>query len=134
MFEAQNLTVYNIKMVQNCINEYMVIYLNKPNDVINAQRPSSAKCFTHEIFWSLDVNGAATDASAWMKCYQVLDFFLLMKIPSMPYLWQWYSDMCCLKKKQIISILFIARLWLRLTNITFRAPQSFAPSPHIATI
>lgn len=58
-------TVYNIRIVQNCINEYIVMYLNNPNEVTNAQRPSSAKCFTHEIFWSFDVNGAATDASAW---------------------------------------------------------------------
>lgn len=48
----------------NCINEYIIMYLNKPNDVTKAQRPSSAKCLMHVIFSSLDVNGAATDASA----------------------------------------------------------------------
>lgn len=40
------------------------MYLNRPNDVTNAQRPSNAKCLMHDIFSSLDVNGAATDASA----------------------------------------------------------------------
>lgn len=41
------------------------MYLNRPNDVTKAQRPSSAKCFMHVIFSSFDVNGAATDASAY---------------------------------------------------------------------
>lgn len=42
------------------------MYLNRPNDVTNAQRPSSAKCFMQVIFSSFDVNGAATDASAYL--------------------------------------------------------------------
>lgn len=40
------------------------MYLNKPNDVTRAQRPSSAKYLTQVMFCSLDVNGAATEASA----------------------------------------------------------------------
>lgn len=47
------------------MSEYMVMYLNKPNDVTRAHRPSRAKYFTQLIFCSLDVNGAATEASAW---------------------------------------------------------------------
>lgn len=44
------------------------MYLNRPNDVTKAQRPSSAKCFMQVIFSSYDVNGAATDASAYFIC------------------------------------------------------------------
>lgn len=47
------------------MNEYIIMYLKRPNDVTSAQRPSSAKCLMHDIFSSLDVNGAATDASAY---------------------------------------------------------------------
>lgn len=46
------------------MSEYIVMYLNRPNDVTRAHRPSSAKCLTQLMFCSLDVNGAATDASA----------------------------------------------------------------------
>lgn len=57
-------TEYKINIVQNCMREYIVMYLNKPNDVTRAQRPSSAKYLTQVMFCSLDVNGAATEASA----------------------------------------------------------------------
>lgn len=52
-------------MLMNWIKEYMIIYLNSPNDVTKAQRPSKAKCLMQLIFSSVDVNGAATDASAF---------------------------------------------------------------------
>lgn len=45
-----DLTVYSNKMVQNWIKEYIVMYLNKPNEVTSAHRPSRIKCLTHEIF------------------------------------------------------------------------------------
>lgn len=60
-------TVYKMRIPMNCINEYIIMYLNKPNDVTKAQRPSRIKCLMQLIFSSLDVNGAATDASAWNR-------------------------------------------------------------------
>lgn len=57
--------MYKMRIPINWINEYIIMYLNKPNDVTKAQRPSSIRCLMQLIFSSLDVNGAATDASAW---------------------------------------------------------------------
>lgn len=56
----------------NWISEYIIMYLNRPNEVTKAQRPSSAKCFMQVIFSSFDVNGAATDASAYLFVILVL--------------------------------------------------------------
>lgn len=64
-FLVFQLTVYKMIMQINSISEYIIMYLNRPNDVTKAQRPSSAKCFMQVIFSSFDVNGAATDASAY---------------------------------------------------------------------
>lgn len=46
------------------------MYLKRPKEVTNAQRPSSAKYFTQVIFCSFDVNGAATDASAYKNKFK----------------------------------------------------------------
>lgn len=60
------------------MNEYMIIYLNNPNEVTKAHRPSKAKCLMQLIFSSLDVNGAATDASACSikSFYYMFEFFI----------------------------------------------------------
>lgn len=71
--------MYKIRMQINWMNEYIIMYLKRPNDVTSAQRPSSAKCFMHDIFSSLDVNGAATDASACEQAFVLFsncNFFL----------------------------------------------------------
>lgn len=113
--QTECITVYNIRIVQNCINEYIVMYLNKPNDVTSAQRPSSAKYFTQVIFWSFDVNGAATDASA---CDSDIPIWAAYGLGE-----KWFLRYC----KNVI-------FWWIVNQLTFSAPQSLAPSPHIATI
>lgn len=62
------------------MNEYMIIYLNNPNEVTKAHRPSKAKCLMQLIFSSLDVNGAATDASACSikSFYYMFEFYILI--------------------------------------------------------
>ncbi|KAF4533322.1 hypothetical protein B566_EDAN004443 [Ephemera danica] len=67
---------------------YAAMYLNTPNDVTRAARPSFTTKGTHEMLASFDVKGEATDDSASER-----------EIP---------------------------------TWAAFRAPQSLAPSPHIA--
>lgn len=73
----------------NCVKLYMQMNLTTPNEVTRAARPSLMTNGTHSIFGFLDVNGLATDASAFDS-----------DIPELAAL---------------------------------RAPQSFAPSPHIPT-
>lgn len=50
-----------MRIEKNCINEYRAIYLKIAKEVLRAQRPSSANSFTHLMFCSCEVNGAATE-------------------------------------------------------------------------
>lgn len=108
--EVVPLTEYNIRIVQNCMSEYIVMYLNRPNDVTSAHRPSNAKCLTQLIFCSLDVNGAATDASAWKSHvkFKLKSNEIELGSSQMQsyefYLWQWNSNVSCLQTE--IRLLF----------------------------
>ena len=49
----------------NCVRLYIQINLTIPNEVTNADLPSLIIIGTHSIFAFLDVNGLATEASAF---------------------------------------------------------------------
>lgn len=61
------LIVYKIITDTNCVKLYMQINLITPNEVTSAARPSLIVVGTHSIFGFFDVNGLATDASAFDK-------------------------------------------------------------------
>lgn len=59
------LIVYKIMTDVNCVKLYIQINLTTPNEVTNADRPSRIINGTHSILGFLDVNGLATEASAF---------------------------------------------------------------------
>lgn len=142
----------------NWMSEYIIMYLNRPNDVTKAQRPSSAKCFMQVIFSSFDVNGAATDASAYSfwnqekmteslwdcSLFGVCKSKVLMKC-QFTNLWQWNANVSSLQwdhdswtrdlfSKMKANFERSSNLDFLVGIHTLSAPQSFAPSPHIATM